>query len=124
MTYKAERDGLGVREDELSATESEALEASVVKAVEENVRLEARSNDIRKREIVEYDLKAALAAEADDARYKANRKYEKALGAIQGLKDGYVSALHNQRTDDGRLEAIARYLLEELCEPTPDDWGD
>jgi hypothetical protein len=115
--------GWHVDEDTVFADRDEAMVIAVEKAATENAALDKRTDEIRAREIAGYDLTGALAAEEHDARFKAELKYEKAVQLITDLKDGYVVDLYKLSTDDARLERIARYLLGELNETIPEEWG-
>jgi hypothetical protein len=122
--YEKGNSGWHVDEDTVFADRDEAMVIAVEKAAAENAALDARADEIRTREIACYDLTKALAAAEYDARVNVEIKYDKAVQLITDLKDGYMVSLYQCKTDDARLERIARHLLTEMGEDIPECWGE
>ena len=123
IRYRGEN-GQGANEGEAFPNRADAEAKATVLADEQNATKLARERQQRTETLSIQSLRLALASQVEGERLALEQKYRTAVDTIARLKDDYIDGLHQKRTDDDRQELIARWLLSEIGEPTPDEWED
>lgn len=118
--------GTTIEESKAFATRDEALPASVSLAAEMLASWKERnSKQVNREELRAYHIREALKGEALVELREIKEKYDKAISEITELPDqSYMLPFSSDRPTDAGLKVVARYLLNELGESIPEEWGE
>lgn len=124
VTYR-DRQGVCIGEHRAYATHDEAHSVGVEMAAKAQAQYAETPEHTRAATLYEMDIREALIFEANRLRIDAEVKYERAIEKIREMKDEYTGLkIRQYMAPESAQEHLARWLLGELDEPAPSEWGE
>lgn len=124
VTYR-DRQGCCIEEHRAYAAEDEAHAVGVEMAGRAQEEYAKTSEHTHAAVLSTMDLQQALTFEANRLRIEAEVKYERAIEKIREMKDEYTGLeIRQYMAPESAQEHLARWLLGELDENAPEEWGE